>query len=126
MQLLTRLHGQAMDAARAGREEEWSEVGNAYEQVLLGLPRAAARWGVPFEGAVAAPGFFGHGPVQRIRDFLYDELRAAVDNNSRELIDPISYLPHGIALEATRLGAPAVAATMLSLYPAMYMLARGS
>lgn len=120
--LLTTLHQQSMEAARTGREDQWRTIAEAYERILLGLPQAAADWGIPFEGAVAAPGFFGHGPVQRIADYLYEELVAAVDNNHRELIDPITYLPQHIAVEATRLGAPSVASPMLRLYPAMYGL----
>ncbi|MBE2319799.1 hypothetical protein DVA67_027795 [Solirubrobacter sp. CPCC 204708] len=121
---LERLHQQAMGAARGGRENEWRAIGQLYELVLLALPKAAAAWGIPFAGAVMAPGFFGVGPVQRIADFLYDELVAAVNANSRELIGPITYLPQHVAIEATRLGAPALAAPLFQLYPAMYALAR--
>ncbi|MCA1645799.1 MAG: hypothetical protein LC797_10150 [Chloroflexi bacterium] len=121
---LAALHQQAMTAAKAGDELEWRAIAESYEQILLALPRAAADWGVPFAGAVAAPGFFGHGPVQRIAQFLYDELTAAVDNNSRELIGPITYFPQHIATAAAELGAAAIAGPMLALFPAMYLLSR--
>ncbi len=121
---LARLHQQAMNAAKAGDELEWRAISESYEQILLALPQAAADWGVPFEGAVAAPGFFGHGPVQQIAQFLYDELVAAVDSNSRELVGPITYFPQHIASAAAELGAPAVARPMLDLFPAMYLFAR--
>ncbi|MEA2494650.1 MAG: hypothetical protein QOJ29_2561, partial [Thermoleophilaceae bacterium] len=124
--MLERLHKDAMEAARHGREQDWREIADAYERVLLRLPRAARVWGLPYEGAVMAPGFFGQGPVQRIRDFLYEELLVAVDNNHRELIGPITYFPQQIAVAAARLGAPAIAGPMFSLYPAMYRLAAGS
>jgi hypothetical protein len=88
---LERLHQQAMDAARSGSELEWRAISDLYERVLLSLPVAAANAGVAFAGAVLAPGFFGQGPVQRIASFLYDQLVAAVDSNSRELIGPITY-----------------------------------
>jgi hypothetical protein len=118
------LHEDAMDAARSGGEQAWREVADVYELVLLGLPRAADHYGIPFAGAVAAPGFIGHGPVQRIARFLYDELDAAVQADRRELVDPISYFPQHIATEAMRLKAPAIAQEMLRLYPAMYAMAR--
>ena len=121
---LERLHQQAMDAARNGQELEWRAISESYELVLLALPRAAAQWGVPFAGAVMAPGFFGHGPVQRIAQHLYDELVAAVSSNSRELVGPITYFPQHVAVEAARLGAPAVARPLFALYPAMYLVAR--
>jgi hypothetical protein len=122
--VLARLHQQAMSAAKTGDELEWRAISESYEQILLALPQAAADWGVPFAGAVAAPGFFGHGPVQQIAQFLYDELVAAVDSNSRELIGPITYFPSHIASAATRLGAPALAGPMLGIFPAMYLLAK--
>jgi hypothetical protein len=79
---------------------------------------------VPFAGQVAAPGIFAYGPVQQISGFLYDELLAALENNHRELIDPISYFPQKIATEAARAGASSIAYPMLRLYPAMYYLAK--
>jgi hypothetical protein len=121
---LARLHQQAMTAATVGDELEWTAISKSYEQILLALPEAAAEWGVPFAGAVASPGFFGHGPVQQIAQFVYDELVAAVDSNSRGLIGPITYFPQRVASTATELGAPAIAGPMLGIFPAMYRLAR--
>jgi hypothetical protein len=112
-----------MDAARTGAEQAWRDVADVYELILLGLPRAAEQFGISFAGAVAAPGFFGYGPVQRIASFLYDELSAALRSDRRELIDPISYFPQHIATQALDLNAAAVANEMLRLYPAMYALA---
>lgn len=121
---LARLHGQAMGAARAGRTEEWRAIGELYELVLLALPRAARKIGVPFEGAIAAPGFFGYGPLQRIAEYLGDELEAALSSSDAELISAIAYVPGAMAQEAVRMGAVRVAIDMIKTYPRMYWLAR--
>lgn len=121
---LARLHGQAMVAARAGRTEEWRAIGELYELVLLALPRAAAKIGVPFEGAIAAPGFFGYGPLQRIAEHLGDELEAALSSGDAELVSAIAYVPNVMAQEAVRMSAVQVAIEMIKTYPRMYWLAR--
>src|ERR1700760_1026187 len=124
---LSSLHRRALDAAREGQYEQWREVADGYELVLLALPPASATFDVPFSGAVAAPGFFGLGPLQRIQRYLFDELRAAVSSDQSELVDAISYFPAHIAARAIKIGAPVIATTMLALYPSMYILAqRGS
>ena len=120
---LAQLHAQARTAITSGQADDWRRIGDLYELVLLALPKAAAQLGVPFAGAVAAPGPFGFGPLQRIRDYLYDEMSLAVETNQFELVDPISYMPLRIAREAHALGAHDVANTMLGLYPAMYYMA---
>lgn len=124
--VLERLHGDAMEAARAGLVREWREVSAIYERIILTTVGAAAQFGLRYEGAIMSPGFFGQGPVHRVRDFLYDELVAAVENNHRELVGPISYFPQHIAAKAAEAGAPAVAIPLMALYPAMYRLARES
>jgi len=121
---LKQLHRQALDAASEGLQERWRQVADSYEMVLLALPPAAATFDVPFSGAVAAPGFFGVGPLQRIQRYLFDEARAAVKNDNPELVDAISYFPAHIASRASKIGAPAIAASMLALYPSMYWLAQ--
>ena len=121
--LIEHLHGAAMDAARSGHEREWRSIAASYEAVLLGLPRASRAWGFPYEGALMSPGFFGRGPVHRIRDYLYDELTTAVANNHRSLVSTIAFFPQRVSVEAARLGAPSIATPMLSLYPAMYRIA---
>jgi hypothetical protein len=124
---LNLLHRQAITAVRDRRTDDWREVSNLYELVLLALPKETARLGIPFAGAIARPGLFGFGPVQRIADFLLDELQAAVEANSTELVDAITYFPQHIAREAVDLGAVAVGNDMLALYPRMYGLwIRGS
>lgn len=120
---LARLHGQAMAAARAGRTEEWRAIGELYELVLLALPRAARKIGVPFEGAIAAPGFFGYGPLQRIAEYLGDEIEAALSGSDAELISAIAYVPGAMAQEAMRMRAGRVATEMIKTYPRMYWLA---
>lgn len=97
---------------------------NANERVLLALPRAAGRLGLPFEGAIAAPGFFGFGPLQRIRDYLHDELTEALKVDNRHIVDAVAHVPDRVAREAVQLGALEVARAMWSLYPAMYYAAR--
>jgi hypothetical protein len=123
LEQLAQLHTEALAAIREGRVDDWRDIGASYELVLLSLPNAAAKLGVSFAGAVAAPGFFGFGPMQRIADYLLDELRGALDANDSSIVDAIAYLPQHVALEATRLGAAAVAAAMLGMYPTMYYLA---
>jgi hypothetical protein len=124
LDLLASLHQQGLDAAREGRYEQWRQVADGYELVLLALPPASATFEVPFSGAVAAPGFFGVGPLQRIQRYLFDEAREAVKHDHQELIDAIAYFPAHIATKATAIGAPVIAATMLALYPSMYILAQ--
>lgn len=124
LDLLASLHQQGLEAARDGRYEQWRQVADGYELVLLALPPASATFEVPFSGAVAAPGFFGVGPLQRIQRYLFDEAREAVKHDHQELIDAIAYFPAHVATEATAIGAPVIAATMLALYPSMYILAQ--
>jgi hypothetical protein len=120
---LDALHVQAKAAVREHREEDWREIADLYELVLLRLPTETRRLGIAFDGAVARPGLLGFGPVQRIAGFFIDELSVAIAAEATELIDPIAYRPQAIADQATRLGAPAVAREMLDLYPRMYGLA---
>ena len=122
-QMVDRLHGDAMDAARSGHERDWREISESYERVLLGLPRAAKTWGFKYEGAIMGAGIFGQGPVHRISEYIYDELAVAVANNHRDLVATMTFFPQHVGLEATRLGAPSVARPLLSLYPRMYQLA---
>jgi hypothetical protein len=121
---LSLLHGQAIRAAREGAVEEWRSISELYRLVLLALPKAAVSLGVPFEGAVAAPGVFGFGPAQRIADHLFDELEAALQAGHKDLVDAISYQPAMVAREAMKLDALALSKEMLRLYPAMYRMAR--
>lgn len=121
---LKHLHSQGLDAATVGLHERWRQVADSYELVLLALPPASATFDVPFTGAVASPGFFGVGPLQRIQRYLFDEAKAAIKNDNPELVEAISYFPGQIARRAVKIGAPAIATSMLSLYPAMYHLAQ--
>jgi hypothetical protein len=120
---LGQLHTQALEAAKQGLTDRWRQISESYEQVLLALPPAAASFNVQFTGQIAAPGFFGRGPLQSIRDHLFDELEVAVKYDNPDVVDAISYFPARIADRAVRIGAPAIATTMLSLYTSMYFLA---
>ena len=91
---------------------------------MRGLVEAAGGFGVNFEGAIAAPGVFGFGPVQRIGGYIGEELKAAVAAESPGLVDAIAYLPGMIARDALGAGALAVVSEMLGLYPRMYWLAK--
>lgn len=124
LEQLGQLHRQAVQAARDGLEERWRQIAESYEQVLLALPPAAAEFDVPFTGAVAAPGFFGVGPLQRIQRYLFDETRAAIDANSTQVVEEIAAFPGRIAAKAIKIGAPTIAASMLALYPDLYQLAQ--
>jgi hypothetical protein len=123
---IDRLHGIAKTAIRSHQADEWRDIGKLYELILLALPREALRVGLPFEGAIAAPGIFGLGPLQRIERNLYRELELALEVDDAELTDAVSYLPLAIAQRAARLEANAIVAAMLGLYPSMYALARSS
>jgi hypothetical protein len=120
---LGQLHTQALEAAKQGLTDRWRQISESYEQVLLALPPAAASFNVQFTGQVAAPGFFGQGPLQSIRDHLFDELEEAVKHDNPDVVDAIAYFPARIADRAVRIGAPTIASTMLSLYTSMYLLA---
>ena len=113
-----------MQAARDGLDERWRQIADSYEQVLLALPPAAAEFDIPFVGAVAAPGFFGVGPLQRIQRYLFDETRAALDANNAQVVEEIAAFPSRIAAKAVTIGAPTIATSMLALYPDLYQLAQ--
>jgi hypothetical protein len=121
---LGRLHSEGTVTLRDGRVEDWRPIGDLYRLVLYELIRAAKRHAVPFEGAVAAPGFFGFGPAQRISGYLRDELEEAVRTESADGADAVAYLPGMISREALEEGALSVAKEMLDLYPAMYVIGR--
>jgi hypothetical protein len=121
---LSRLHGQAIAAARAGRADEWRPIGDLYEMILLALPEAAKRIGVPYEGAVASPGFFGFGPLQRVARYFADELEAALGAEDAELTGAIAYLPNRVAVRAMQAEAVQVAEEMVNAFPQMYWLAK--
>lgn len=124
LEQLSQLHRQAAHAAREGLQERWRQIADSYEQILLTLPPATDAYGQPFIGAIAAPGFFGVGPLQRIQRYIFEEARTAVDADNAELIDEILAFPARVARRAVRIGAPVIASTMLSLYPALYQLAQ--
>ena len=121
---LDRLHADAKSALRDGQTEDWRPIGDFYRLVLIELAANAKRLGVDFEGAIAAPGIFSFGPVQRIVGYLRKELEAAVEGRSVESADAIAYLPGMIAREALEEGALVIARQMLSLYASMYWLGR--
>lgn len=121
---LDRLHADAKSALREGQTEDWRPIGGFYRLVLIEFAANAKRLGVDFQGAIAAPGVFGFGPVQRIVGYLRKELEAAVDGRNAESADAVAYLPGMIAREALEEDALVIARQMLSLYPSMYWLGR--
>jgi hypothetical protein len=50
---------------------------------MLALPRAAAEYELPFAGAVAAPGVFQLGPLDRMQRYLYEEMEVALRSGDR-------------------------------------------
>jgi len=120
---LSQLHGQAIAAARAGRTDEWRPIGDLYGMVMLALPETAKRIGVPYEGAIAQPGFFGFGPLQRIAGNIADELEAALGAEDPELTGAIAYLPNSMVRKAMDAEAVQVAEEMVKIFPQMYWLA---
>jgi hypothetical protein len=118
------LHAIAQKAIREHQVDEWREIGDLYELALLALPRATAEIGIPFAGAVAAPGFLGYGPMQRISANLRDEMRLALEVDDGEIADALSYLPYRVATEAAALGALALFREMVGLYPALFAMAK--
>ncbi len=123
LEQLGQLHQQAVQAARDGLEDRWRQIADGYEQVLLALPPAAAEFDIPFAGIVAAPGFFGIGPLQRIQRYLFEETRAAIDADNAQVVEEITAFPSRIAARAVEIGAPTIATSMLALYPDLYQLA---
>ncbi len=121
---LDRLHADAKSALREGQVEDWRPIGSFYRLVLIELAANAKRFEVDFEGAIAAPGLLGFGPVQRIAGYLRKELEAAVESQSGDAADAVAYLPGMIAREALEQGAVTVARQMLALYASMYWLGR--
>lgn len=118
------LHRQALTAIREADREVWDLIADAYEEVLLALPRAAARYGLPFAGAVASPGIFRLGPLDSVQRYFYEEIEAAVRAGDRSLALDVAYLPMRIARRAAPLDAPALVRAMLDLYPSLYLLAQ--
>jgi len=121
---LGRLHSEATVILRDGRVEAWRPIGDLYKLVLDELMRTAREYGVPFAGAIASPGLFGFGPMQRIGGYIEKELEEAVRSESAEGADAVSYLPGMIARTDIEEGDLAITREMLRLYPRMYMIAR--
>ncbi len=124
MAQVDRLHGSAVEAIRVHRADEWREIGKLYELVLLELPRTAAKLGVPFEGAVASPGVFGLGPLDRIVRHFSTELELALGLGDDEVIEAILYRPKAIGEEAALVKAYQVAERMLNLQVRFYRRSR--
>jgi hypothetical protein len=120
------LHRQALAAIREGDRQVWDLISEAYQEAMLALPRAAASYSLPFAGAVAAPGPFGLGPLDRVQHYLYEEMEAAIRTHDRSFALDVAYLPVRIAQAAAPLNAPALVKAMLDLYPALYLLAQES
>jgi hypothetical protein len=118
------LHRQALAAIREGDRQVWDLIADTYVEAMLALPRAAAAYALPFAGAVAAPGLFQLGPLDRMQRFLYEEIEAAVRAGDRSFALDVAYLPARIAQAAAPLNAPALVRAMLDLYPALYLLAQ--
>jgi hypothetical protein len=117
------LHRLAIAAIRESDRGVWDRIADAYEGALLEMPRAVAEYGLPFAGAVAAPGPWGLGPLDEIQRYIYDEVETAVRSGDRSLALHVAYLPMRIAMAAVDLNAPALVNAMLTLYPSLYLLA---
>ena len=114
------LNGEAIEAIRGRRIGEWREVAALYELILLALPKAATKIGIDFSGAVATPGLFRTGPLQKIAANFETEMSEAVREGDPGLIEIISSYPSRIARVAAREGAMAVSKAMLDTQVRLY------
>lgn len=114
------LNGEAIEAIRNRRLNEWREVAELYERILLALPKAAKKIGIEFSGAVAVPGVFREGPLQKIAASLEIEMGEAVREGDSGLVEIISSYPARIARSAARVGAMEVSKAMLDTQVRLY------
>lgn len=120
-EILDRLHGQAMHAAREGLEQEWRSIGEVYELVVGGVSGESERYGLALEESRLHDG----GAGRRVASYLYEEMVAALDANQRELVGPISYMPKLLAEAAARRGDADTVRAMFSLYVELYSAVGG-
>jgi hypothetical protein len=114
------LNGEAIEAIRSRRISAWREVAELYELILLALPKAAKKIGIEFGGAVAVPGVFRAGPLQKVAANFETEMSEAVREGDSGLIEIISSYPSRIASSAARVGAMAVSKAMLDTQVRLY------
>jgi hypothetical protein len=125
VETLEGLHRQATQAITIGDLAQWREIADGYRTVILEFPRALAESGIAVPlAAVLSNSPLPTGPVDRIAQWVFDELRTAVDVGSTDLALAIAQFPTSVARAAARLDAPLIVSKMLALYPEIYRLAR--
>ncbi len=105
-QALERLGQQIVGAVQRADETEWRALDSLLRDVLLELPRAVARLGLTFDGAVSRPGWFRRTPAERIFGIIDAAFQQALRDGSHDLAESILYSPYHVASEAQGLPAP--------------------
>lgn len=120
---LERLHELGMSALRDSRHHDWSLVAEHYVTAILEMVDYANSADIAFDGQVARPGFFAHGPVQQISGFIRDEIKAARNLEDSDFALEVAALPERIARSVRDLDAVGIVREMLSIYPDVYTIA---
>jgi hypothetical protein len=115
--LTEELHAEAIQAIRDARLAEFEMLAEAQRELLLALPRA---WEERFGRKFTSDGDFRFfplrvGPVSRVSRNMYEQMRASLGVDVRELALSVAFEPVHVATVATRLGATGLAAEMLRI-----------
>lgn len=123
--VLRRVHDDALEAIQTARVAEFDDLTEAYIETLEAFPQAAAKYGPRVTSAVAG-GARGLpiGPVDRVRQYLYEELKASLSAPSREIALRAAYVPLAVLQRVINMPADPVVDQMLDLFPAFYATAR--
>jgi hypothetical protein len=113
--LVDELHAEAIQAIRDARLTDFKDIARAQEAVVLAVPAAwQARFGQRFTSGLASGLFpIQIGPVEQMSRNFYEQARATLGTQIRELALDVAYQPLHIASEALRLDADGLAAEML-------------
>jgi hypothetical protein len=122
---IEKLHEAALESIRSGLPVSYSDIADEYLEILIALPAAWRRYGVPYSGGIAG----GASPFELtaldwLTDNLWEEMREASRGTSREVAMGAFFLPYRVALRAVDFNASALFTKMLALYVQLYPVVR--
>jgi hypothetical protein len=109
------LHQEALEAIRDSRPTQYVEIRDAQEELLLAFPRAWREAGFQYEDDAESRAFGLSGPIDRVRQNMYEQATRAASAEEREIGFAAGYSPLAVAAQAWELRATTLLSSMLAV-----------